>query len=184
MSCSCTCVGYLWPPGHLLEQNQTQMSEFFHWHFQLILWHVPWPSLSRSKEMCGGAVRLFAGSRPHGKTCKVWVRKGIVMYLGHIVGWDQVWPADDKREVCWSVVCQREFEQVKTLLCTMPVLAALCFDRSFQLYVYASHVDAGSVWMQANDLGINLLLFKKNISLLVKRSILLLKKKHSCASCH
>lgn len=163
MSCSCTCVGYLWvwPPGHLLEQNQTAMSEFFHWCFQLILRHVPWPSLSRSIEMCRGAVWLCAGSRPHGKPCKVWVCEGIVMYLGHAVGWDQVWSADAKLEVYWSVVFQREFEQVKTLLYTMPVLASLCFDRSFQLYMDASHVRAGSVWMQAWNLGINLL-FQKN----------------------
>lgn len=41
------------------------------------------------------------------------------------------------------------------LLCSAPILAAPCFDRLFKLYMDASDVGAGSVLMQADDLGID-----------------------------
>lgn len=60
-----------------------------------------------------------------------------------------------KGKFVWSSGCQKAFEQVKTLLCSAPVLAAPCFNRPFKLFLDASLVGAGSVLMQANDLGID-----------------------------
>ncbi len=60
-----------------------------------------------------------------------------------------------KAKFVWSPVCQRAFEQVKALPCSAPTLAAPRFNRPFKLYVDASHVGAGSVLMQADDLGID-----------------------------
>ena len=57
-------------------------------------------------------------------------------------------------EFIWSDECQKAFESVKALLCTAPVLAAPRFDRPFTLQVDASHVGAGGVLLQADDLGI------------------------------
>lgn len=54
----------------------------------------------------------------------------------------------------WSSLCQQAFEQVKRLLCAAPVLAAPRLNRPFQLYVDASHVGAGAVLTQTDDLGI------------------------------
>lgn len=39
----------------------------------------------------------------------------------------------------YSLACQRTFEQVKSLLCIAPILAALHFDRPFNLCMNGSH---------------------------------------------
>ena len=60
-----------------------------------------------------------------------------------------------KAKFVWSYACKKAFEQVKVLLCSAPILAAPRFDTPFKLYVDASHVGAGSVLMQVDDLGID-----------------------------
>ena len=60
-----------------------------------------------------------------------------------------------KAKFVWSPACHKAFEQVKTLLCSAPVLTAPRLDRPFKLYVDASYVGAGSVLMQTDDLGID-----------------------------
>lgn len=54
----------------------------------------------------------------------------------------------------WSPICQQAFTQVKRLLCAAPMLAAPRLHQPFQLYVDASHVGAGAVLTQQDDLGI------------------------------
>lgn len=54
----------------------------------------------------------------------------------------------------WSVECQQAFDNVKTVLCSSPVLAAPRFDRTFLLQVDASQVGAGAVLMQGDDQGV------------------------------
>ena len=60
-----------------------------------------------------------------------------------------------KAKFVWAPGCQKAFEQVKTLLCSSPVLADPRFDKPFQLFVDASYVGAGSVLMQADDRGMD-----------------------------
>ena len=60
-----------------------------------------------------------------------------------------------KAKFIWSLACQTAFEQIKTLLCSAPVLAAPRFDVPFKIHVDASHVGVGSVLTQADDLGID-----------------------------
>lgn len=60
----------------------------------------------------------------------------------------------------WSAQCQLAFENVKTLLCAAPVLAAPHLDKPFKLQVDASHVGAGAVLLQEHE-GIDLLLLKE-----------------------
>ena len=48
----------------------------------------------------------------------------------------------------WSIVCQKAFENVKSVLCSSPVLAAPQMDRPFELQVDASDVGAGAVLSQ------------------------------------
>ena len=60
-----------------------------------------------------------------------------------------------KAKFVWSLGCQKAFEQVKTLLCSAPVLAAPRFDVPFTLYVDASNVGAGAVLMQADGFGVD-----------------------------
>ena len=55
----------------------------------------------------------------------------------------------------WSDVCQQAFENVKSLLCAAPVLAAPHMDELFKLQVDASQVGAGAVLLQADELGID-----------------------------
>lgn len=50
--------------------------------------------------------------------------------------------------VTWTAVCEHSFQQLKTLLCTSPVLQAPDFDRPFTLQTDAS--DAGLVLFSAN----------------------------------
>ena len=54
----------------------------------------------------------------------------------------------------WSSECQQAFENVKSLLCSCPVLAAPRFDRQFVLQVDASQVGAGAVLLQGGDEGV------------------------------
>jgi len=60
----------------------------------------------------------------------------------------------DKVKYTWSVDCQRAFDNVKSLLCSSPVLAAPCFDRPFSLEVDASQVGAGAVLLQGDNEGV------------------------------
>ena len=48
-----------------------------------------------------------------------------------------------------------ESSQVKSLLCSAPVLTAPCFDHPLVLQVDASHVGAGAVLMQADEQGVD-----------------------------
>lgn len=54
----------------------------------------------------------------------------------------------------WSSDCQQAFENVKTLLCSHPVLSAPCFDRPFMVQADASQVGAGAVLLQQDDQGV------------------------------
>lgn len=53
-----------------------------------------------------------------------------------------------KVKYLWSRICQQAFEQVKKLLCAVPILAALCPVQPFQLHVDACHEGAGAVLVQ------------------------------------
>lgn len=55
----------------------------------------------------------------------------------------------------WTPECQTAFESVKSLICNSPVLLAPRWDRGFRLEVDASHVGAGAVLMQPDDLGVD-----------------------------
>lgn len=59
-----------------------------------------------------------------------------------------------KVKFAWSSECQGAFDNVKSLLCSSPVLAAPCFDRAFMLQVDASQVGAGAVLLQEDDQGL------------------------------
>ena len=47
-----------------------------------------------------------------------------------------------KAKYIWSPSCQQAFDNVKSVLCSPPVLAAPHMDRPFQLHVDASDADA------------------------------------------
>ncbi len=53
-----------------------------------------------------------------------------------------------EQKFIWSPTCQKSFEQVKTLLCSAPVLA-------FKLHVDASYVGAGAVLLQEDDFAVD-----------------------------
>ena len=59
-----------------------------------------------------------------------------------------------KSKYIWSTSCQQAFTDVKTLLCSAPVLLAPRLDQPFTLYVDASHVGAGVVLLQVDGKGI------------------------------
>lgn len=48
----------------------------------------------------------------------------------------------------WSSHCHVEFECVKSLLCSAPVLSAPVFHKPFKIQVDASEVGAGAVLLQ------------------------------------
>lgn len=50
-----------------------------------------------------------------------------------------------KAKFIWSLECQQAFDNIKSLLCSFPVLAAPRFDGTFLLQVDASQVGAGAV---------------------------------------
>lgn len=47
-----------------------------------------------------------------------------------------------KAQFVWSASCQQAFDNIKSVLCSSPVLAALCMDEPFKLHVDASDVGA------------------------------------------
>ncbi len=53
-----------------------------------------------------------------------------------------------KAKFVWSNKGQEAFDNVRSLLCSAPLLAAPCFDRPFVLKVDASHLGAGVVLIQ------------------------------------
>lgn len=55
----------------------------------------------------------------------------------------------------WSASCQQAFENVKSVLCSSPVLAAPCMDQPFKLHVDASDVGAGAVLLQSDSCGVD-----------------------------
>ncbi|KAG5285692.1 hypothetical protein AALO_G00006310 [Alosa alosa] len=60
----------------------------------------------------------------------------------------------DGEKYVWTLNCQRAFENVKSVLCSAPVLAAPRFDKPFSLQVDASNVGAGAVLIQTDDQGV------------------------------
>ena len=59
-----------------------------------------------------------------------------------------------KVKYIWSLSCQQAFDNVKSVLCSPPVLAAPCMDQPFQLHVDASDVGAGAVLFQSDTQGV------------------------------
>ncbi len=59
------------------------------------------------------------------------------------------------RAFLWSDECQNAFENVKALLCSVPVLAAPAYDKAFKLEIDASFVGAGAVLIQEDIYGID-----------------------------
>lgn len=55
----------------------------------------------------------------------------------------------------WSSECQFAFEALKSLLCSSPVLAASCFEKSFILEVDASGTGAGAILLQTVSADLN-----------------------------
>lgn len=55
----------------------------------------------------------------------------------------------------WSSECQAAFENVKTVICKAPVLAAPQWDKPFKVEVDASYVGAGAVLLQSDDLDVD-----------------------------
>lgn len=60
----------------------------------------------------------------------------------------------EKDKYLWSASCQKAFDNVKSLLCSPPVLAAPCMHRPFKLLVDASDVRAGAVLLQSDSGGL------------------------------
>lgn len=54
----------------------------------------------------------------------------------------------------WSSSCQRAFDDIKSVLCSSPVLAAPRMDHPFELQVDASDVGAGAVLLQKDTNGV------------------------------
>ena len=54
----------------------------------------------------------------------------------------------------WSGSCQQSFDNVRTVLCSPPVLMAPCMNRPFALQVDASDVGAGAVLFQSGSDGV------------------------------
>ena len=71
-----------------------------------------------------------------------------------------------KAKYIWSRSCKQAFENVKTLLCAPPVLAAPCLDCPFQLQVDASDVGAGAVLtqMDGNDVRRPISFFSRKLN--------------------
>ena len=59
-----------------------------------------------------------------------------------------------KLKFVWSSECCNAFENVKSLLCSSPVLKPPCFDQAFMLQVDASQVGAGAVLLQSDYQGV------------------------------
>lgn len=54
----------------------------------------------------------------------------------------------------WSSLCQRAFDNVKSVLCSSPFLAAPRLDHPFKVHVDASDVGAGVVLLQTDANGV------------------------------
>lgn len=61
----------------------------------------------------------------------------------------------DKIKFEWTSVCQRAFEDVKSLLTVSPILVAPRLDKPFKLQVDASNVGAGAVLLQTSEDGVD-----------------------------
>ncbi|XP_027894500.1 uncharacterized protein LOC114157600 [Xiphophorus couchianus] len=61
----------------------------------------------------------------------------------------------DKVKYTWSASCQKAFDDLKSVLCSSPVLAAPRLDHPFDLHVDASDVGAGAVLFQQDDDGVD-----------------------------
>lgn len=61
----------------------------------------------------------------------------------------------DKIKFEWTSVCQRAFEDVKSLLTVYPILVAPRLDKPFKLQVDASNVGAGAVLLQTSEDGVD-----------------------------
>lgn len=61
----------------------------------------------------------------------------------------------DKIKFEWTSVCQRAFEDVKSLLTVSPILVAPRLDKPFKLQVDASNEGAGAVLLQASEDGVD-----------------------------
>lgn len=59
-----------------------------------------------------------------------------------------------KAKYQWSHCCQEAFDNVKSVLCSPPVLAAPHMDQPFLLHVDAIDVGAGAVLFQCDDNGV------------------------------
>ena len=59
-----------------------------------------------------------------------------------------------KVKFVWSSECQQAFDNVRSVLCSSPVLAAPCFARAFMLQVHASQVGAGAILLHSDDQGV------------------------------
>jgi hypothetical protein len=55
------------------------------------------------------------------------------------------------RKFEWSESCQNSFQNIKSLLCTIPVLKAPDFSKPFTLTVDASDLGAGAILVQSDD---------------------------------
>ena len=82
------------------------------------------------------------------------------------------------RKYHWTSNCQYAFDNIKSLLCSVPVLVAPDFCKPFILNVDASDTGAGAILLQADDEGIEhpVCYFSKS-STSIKEIIPLLKKK-------
>lgn len=63
-----------------------------------------------------------------------------------------------KTKFVWYSSCQLTFKNVKSLLCSAPVLLARCLDKTFTLHVDASNVDGRELIIQSVSLRGRLIL--------------------------
>ncbi len=68
------------------------------------------------------------------------------------------------RAFLWSDECQNAFENVKALLCSVPVFAAPAYDKAFKLEIDASFVGAGAVLIQEDIYGLIILYVTSHVS--------------------
>ncbi len=71
-----------------------------------------------------------------------------------------------KSKFIWSSICQLSFENVKSLLCSAPVILAPCFDKTFTLHVDTSNVGAGAFLQQSDEDGIPSVSFRESFILI------------------
>jgi len=66
-----------------------------------------------------------------------------------------------RNKFIWSERCQQSFDKLKAVLISVPVLKAPNFKCRFKLAVDASDIGAGSLLLQEDENGIDVLLLKK-----------------------